>query len=195
MFSDLTALAAGLFGGDTPHHPLTFWQIAARSLLVYAAGIAVVRFGKSRLLTRVTPLDLILGYVLGSLLSRGITGSASLSGTAVATATLVAIHWLLTALSCRYHVLGNLIKGHARQIVRDGEVLWDNMRRSHISQHDLVEELRLNANLDDVTKVASAYKERSGEIGIVVARQTEPKVVDLGIHDGVHTLRIVIAPS
>lgn len=84
MFSELAELARSVFGGDAPQHPLEFSQIAARSLAIYAIGIAIVRIGKSRLLARVTPLDLILGYVLGSLLSRGITGSASLSGTAMA---------------------------------------------------------------------------------------------------------------
>ena len=192
MFTDLADLVQFVFGGDTPHHPLGGWQIAARSLLVYAIGIAIVRLGKSRLLARVTPLDLILGYVLGSLLSRGITGSASLTGTTIAAATLVAIHWLLTALACRFHALGNLIKGHCRQLVRNGEILHDNMRSSHISEHDLIEEMRLNANVEDVRKVASAYKERSGEIGIVRAESSEPKVIDLGIRDGVHTLRVVV---
>ncbi len=193
MFPELSELARSVFGGDTPQHPLEYSQIAARSLVIYAFGIATVRIGKSRLLARVTPLDLILGYVLGSLLSRGITGSASLSGTAVAAATLVAVHWGLTALACRSHWLGNLIKGHAHELVRNGEVLWENMRRSHISEHDLVEELRLNANVDKLQQVASAYKERSGEIGVVLA-QPQTKVIDVAVRDGVQTLRIVLAP-
>jgi len=48
------------------------------------------------------------------------------------------------------------------------------MRRSHISEHDLLEELRLNANIDDLNRVERAYKERSGEIGVVV-KSAEPR--------------------
>ena len=79
---------------------------------------------------------------MGSLLSRGITGHASLSGTTVASAALVAAHWLLTWLACRWHWFGNLVKGHAHVIVKDGEPLIDNMYRSHLSKHDLDEQLR-----------------------------------------------------
>ncbi len=60
---------------------------------MYLAGLVVVRIGKSRLISRTTSLDVILGFILGSLLSRGITGHASISGTIVASAVIVAVHW------------------------------------------------------------------------------------------------------
>ena len=81
------------FGGDTPIEPLTLYQVAARDSLVYLAGLVVVRIGKSRLISRTTSLDVILGFILGSLLSRSITGHASISGTIVASAVIVAVHW------------------------------------------------------------------------------------------------------
>src|SRR5438445_5897918 len=151
MSEILAELMQTIFGGDIPVRPLALGQIAARSVLMYGVGLAVIRIGKSRLLGRATALDVILAFVLGSLLSRGINGSASLSGTAVATATLVAVHWVLTALAVQHHRLGDLIKGHAHQLVSNGEILWDNMRRSHVSEHDLLEEMRLKANIDDLS--------------------------------------------
>jgi len=66
---------------------------------VYVIGVAIVRLGKSRLIGRSTSLDVILGFILGSLLSRGITGHASISGTAVRSAALVAMHWWFTAVA------------------------------------------------------------------------------------------------
>src|SRR6266567_4586112 len=85
-----------VFGGDTPQPPLHWYQIAARTIVIYFAGLLIVRIGKSRLIARITALDIILGFILGSLLARGITGSASISGTMVASATVVACHWLFT---------------------------------------------------------------------------------------------------
>ena len=63
------------------------------------------------------------------------------------------------------------------------------MRRSHITEHDLREELRLNANIEDFNEVKAAYKERSGEVG-VVRRPAEPKVIEIAVKAGVQTVRV-----
>ena len=99
-----------IFGGDKPHPDLAFYQIAARAIIVYLIGLIIVRIGKSRIVARITAIDIINAFILGSLLSRGITGSASISGTSVATAAIVACHWLLTALSCRWHCVWNTVE-------------------------------------------------------------------------------------
>jgi uncharacterized membrane protein YcaP (DUF421 family) len=155
-----------IFGGDTPSPSLEWWQMGARAILVYVVGVLVVRMGKSRLVGRVSALDILVGFMLGSLLSRGITGHASLSGTAIASAALIATHWLFTLLAARWHVFGKLTKGNAVQLVQDGHMLPNNMRSSHISEHDLVESLRLHG-IDDVAVVAKAFKERNGKISVV----------------------------
>src|SRR5205807_9791073 len=111
-------------------------------------------------------LDVLLGFILGSLLSRGITGHASLSGTAVASAALVAVHFALSAGAFRWHALGNLIKGCPYQLVDNGTLIMENMRHSHISIDDLWEELRLNG-VEDLSKVKSAYKERNGQVSVI----------------------------
>lgn len=156
-----------IFGGDQAGTSLTLSQTAARTMAVYLAGVLVVRAGKSRLLARATGIDILVGFILGSLLSRGINGSATLSGTLVASVVLVAAHAVLTAAGVRWHALGNFMKGHTQILIRDGVVLWDNLRNSHISEHDLAEALRLNGKVEDPSAVARAYKERNGEISVI----------------------------
>ena len=41
------------------------------------------------------------------------------------------------------------------------------LRRNNLSQHDLVEDLRLNGNVQDPQKVKEAYFERNGQITVV----------------------------
>lgn len=155
-----------LLGGDEPSASLELHQVAARAFVVYVGGLAVVRLGKSRLVGRVAALDILVGFILGSLLSRGITGHASLSGTIVASAALVATHWLFTWLAQRWHGFGILTKGHCVTLVRNGLMLADNMRRSHISEHDLAEALRLHG-VRSLAGVAEACKERNGDISVI----------------------------
>jgi uncharacterized membrane protein YcaP (DUF421 family) len=187
----LSASFTVLFGGDDPVDPLKLHQVAARAAIVFLIGLAIVRLGKSRLIARVTALDVILGFILGSLLSRGITGHASISGTAVASATLVFIHWVLTFVACRWHRLGTIIKGHSFALVKDGNVDERAMLHSHISPHDLEEAVRLKG-LESIHEVHLACKERNGEIS-VIERKRPPRILEVSVQDGVQTVRIEIA--
>jgi uncharacterized membrane protein YcaP (DUF421 family) len=174
-----------IFGGDIPQEPLALHQIAARAFVVYAVGVALVRIGKSRLLSRINSVDVILGFVLGSLLSRGITGHASLSGTAAGSAALIACHWVYTAAASRSHWLGSLVKGHSVQLISDGKIDDDAMRRSHLSYRDLFEQFRLHG-VETLDQVESAFKERNGEVSVI----KRPRVMDVSIEDGVKWVRI-----
>jgi uncharacterized membrane protein YcaP (DUF421 family) len=185
------ALFAEVFGGDYPVDPLKLHQIVARAAVVFLAGLAIVRMGKSRLIGRVTALDVLLGFMLGSLLSRGITGNASISGTAAASATIVLLHYALTSFACRSHVFGTAVKGHAFVLVKDGQPDEQAMRHSHISPHDLEEEIRLKG-LETVEEVHLAYKERNGEVS-VIAKKKSPKIVEIAVQSGVQTIRLEIS--
>ena len=177
-----------LLGSDTPEHSLSMLQVAVRATVVYIVGILIVRIGKSRLISRATPLDVILGFILGSVLGRGITGSATVSATAAATAVLVFLHWLLSWGTVRSHRLGQLVKGTCKQIVEEGRMRVDVMHGSHISEQDLLEALRLKGS-DDLSQVRSAFKERNGDISIIL-RKGEPHVVEVAVREGVQTVRI-----
>lgn len=184
-----------IFGGDAPDRPLAWGQFAARATLIYFVGIVLIRLGKSRLLSRTTPVDVILAFVFGSVLSRAITGSAPLTGTIVAAATLVTIHSVLTALAYYSPFWGRLIKGQIKILVSDGEINWPNMRHSHISERDLREALRVSSHVDDVSSVQLAVKERSGEIGIVPKPPPPIPQIEVDVHEGVQTIRIVLRQS
>jgi uncharacterized membrane protein YcaP (DUF421 family) len=61
-----------------------------------------------------------------------------------------------------------LVKGSPDIIVRDGECDFRMMRRNHVSKHDLEEDMRLDAHIDDLSKVRVARVERSGDISFIL---------------------------
>lgn len=142
-------------------------QMALRALIVYVVAIVLVRLGEKRFLGKFTALDVILGIMLGSVLSRAITGQSPFYPTLVAALVLVVLHWLFAALAFRYDGFGGLVKGQERVLVREGEIQWDAMRKGHISRRDLDGALRTEANLADVSQVKEARLERSGEISVI----------------------------
>jgi len=79
----------------------------------------------------------------------------------------VMLHRTFAYWSRRSHVFGFLIKGRSDVIVRDGKVDEALTKRNRLSEHDLLEDLRLHGNVGDVGDVALAVFERNGHISIV----------------------------
>lgn len=59
------------------------------------------------------------------------------------------------------------LKGGPIELVRDGKVMREGMRRAHVTDEDLAEALRLQVNDDDTSNVQAAYMERSGAISVI----------------------------
>lgn len=169
---------------------IAVWQMALRAIVVYLAAIVLVRLGEKRFLGKYAALDVILGFMLGSVLSSAITGSAPFFETILGGAlVLVSMHWLFAVLSFRSDPFGDLVKGTARVLVRDGQIDWDSMQSGHISRNDLLAALRANGQLDEVGKVKEARLERSGDIS-VLQREREPRVIEVAVADGVQVVRV-----
>ncbi|WP_029215444.1 DUF421 domain-containing protein [Kallotenue papyrolyticum] len=166
-----------------------WWQMGLRASVVFVTGIVIVRLSNRRFWGQATVFDMLLAVILGSVLSRAINGEAPLLATVAAALFLVALHWLLGLLAFHWHWLGRLVKGTVHDVVRDGQLQWQAMRRVHVTERDIREALRLRALTDDLDQVAVARVERSGEISIV-RKPTQPQVVDVAVAEGVQTVRI-----
>ena len=179
--------------GEAPKSFSTL-EMSLRAILVYIAGWAILRAGGNRFLGRETAFDIVLGFVLGSTLSRAINGSAPLFVTVAASALLVLLHQVLAWLTYHSHGFGLFLKGRAETLIQDGQVLEQSLRRHQISQGDLEEALRLNGRVADPSQVQEARFERNGDISILKKKdRREPKVVEVQVREGVQTIRIEIS--
>ena len=166
-------------------------QMALRTVLIYAGTLLLIRLGSKRFLSQATAFDVIVGIMLGSVMSRAINGSAPLVPTVLAGAAFVGLHWLLSVLAFRVSWFGPIVKGKPVLLIKDGEIQRQGMRETGMSEHDLTQALRLQARQTDPSKVELAYLERGGSIS-VVPRRDEPRIIDVSIADGVQTVRIEI---
>jgi uncharacterized membrane protein YcaP (DUF421 family) len=123
--------------------------------------------GSKRSLAEKTAFDAVLIVVLASVLSRAINGSAGFYTSIGASFVLVLLHRFFAWIACRSHVFGKLIKGSPAVIIEDGKLDARTMRRHLVSEHDLEEDLRLDGNLEDFSKVRVARVERSGDISFI----------------------------
>jgi uncharacterized membrane protein YcaP (DUF421 family) len=80
------------------------------------------------------------------------------------------LHRLFSTLAFHSPRFETLIKGHANILVKDGKAMTEAMQTHKISQTDLLEELRLNCQIDAVENAALATLERSGDISGIRAK-------------------------
>jgi uncharacterized membrane protein YcaP (DUF421 family) len=160
-----------------------------RTVAVYAFALAAVRLGSKRFLSKASAFDVIVAIMLGSIMSRAISDSASFWPTLLSGAVLIALHWLLADLAYRVDWLGPLVKGRATLLVRDGQVDREAMRRAGVSDRDLEQAVRLQAGATDLTLVRQARLERDGSISVVPGDR-EPVVLDVRVENGVQTVRL-----
>ena len=152
-----------IFGPDGGH--LTWWQESLRAPLIFAAGLVLIRVSGLRTFSRYSALDTVVTVLIGSNLSRTLTGNAPLLGTLAASLALVALHRLLAQAALRSPAMARLLKGASRPLVEHGAVVARTMRAEAISQGDLEEAVRLRG-LSDLAKVRRAVLERNGQISI-----------------------------
>jgi uncharacterized membrane protein YcaP (DUF421 family) len=154
-------------GPDGKASELTLLHISLRSLFIFIIGLALVRIGDRRSLSEKTAFDAIFIVLIGSMLSRAINGTAPFFTTIAAGIVLMVIHRACAFGACKSHAFGKLLKGRPVTLVRNGKIDYAEMRRSLVSEHDLEEDLRLEAKTEDVSTIATARLERSGDISFI----------------------------
>lgn len=166
MINEIVEVSRSILGLDA--NDLNVFQMAARAVLAYPVGIAFVRLGEKRFIGKITAFDVIMGIIIGSILARAITGGAPFFASLGVGLVLVTLHYFFAVLSYHLDWFGGIVKGSGRTLVEDGVVKWSAMRKSHISERDLMGALRENGGIAELDQVKLARMERSGNISVVV---------------------------
>jgi len=146
---------------------LTPLQMSLRAFVVFIAGIALLRISGRRSLGMKMPFDYVILFLLGALLTRGITGAAPFLSTLCASLTLVVLHRLCGWIGLYSNTFGLLVKGSSKILYKNGEFVDGHMKECAISKNDLTEAIRLKSGLDSIDQIEKAYVERNGEISII----------------------------
>jgi uncharacterized membrane protein YcaP (DUF421 family) len=159
-----------LLGLSVEPKELTFLQISLRGIIVFVTTLIMVRVSSKRSLAEKTAFDATLLVIIASVLARAINGSASFWPTLGAGFVLVLLHRSLALTAYYSHGFGILIKGKPAILVENGKLQHKNMCINHISEHDLEEDMRLDAATEDLSKIKLARVERSGDISFIKAQ-------------------------
>jgi uncharacterized membrane protein YcaP (DUF421 family) len=149
-----------------PGPGLTWAQECARGAVIFVFGLIMVRVSGRRSFGRWSPLDIVVSIVVGSSLSRALTGSAQLAGTLLAVSVIMVLHWLLARASARWGRLARIVEGVPIEISRDGKVDRAKLAKQSISEIDLAEALR-QGGVGSLSETRVLTLEPSGKITVL----------------------------
>jgi uncharacterized membrane protein YcaP (DUF421 family) len=141
-------------------------QECARAVLIFAYGLLLIRLAGRRVFGRWSALDIIVSIVVGSNLSRALTGSAPLFGTMLATALLMLLHWVLAYLAARWRSVSRILEGTPIVLSEESRFSEEAQRRHAISEADLNEALR-QSGLEDIGDAHRITLEPSGRLTVI----------------------------
>jgi uncharacterized membrane protein YcaP (DUF421 family) len=165
----LSQFAEALLGLGAQPKDLTFLQVSIRGFIIFVTTLVMVRLSSKRSLAEKTAFDAVLVVIIGSMLARAINGSGPFFPTLGGGLILVIIHRLFGLTAYFSHAFGILVKGKPEVLVQNGALNRKNMVWNHISQHDLEEDMRLDAKTEDLSRIKVARVERSGDISFIKA--------------------------
>jgi uncharacterized membrane protein YcaP (DUF421 family) len=149
-------------------HALTWWQECNRAVVVLIYGLFLVRLAGRRVFGKWSAIDIIVSIMVGSNLSRALTGGAPLGGTLAATTLMMLIHWLLSQAAARWSLASTVLEGRPQVLARDGQLDRRTQRRGAISENDIQEALR-GVQVEDVAATRLVMVEPSGKITVLKA--------------------------
>jgi uncharacterized membrane protein YcaP (DUF421 family) len=161
-----------LFGGMKD---LTLAQECARAVLIFFYGLAMLRLSGRRTFAQMSAVDLVISIIVGSNLSRAMTGGVPFWGTLASVAVLVALHLVLAHAVARSPRLSKLVEGSPVVLAEKGQIHEEARLRCKISMSDLDESLREHGldGLDDIASTRKLVLEPSGKISVITARHDD----------------------
>ncbi|URM32797.1 DUF421 domain-containing protein [Cytobacillus firmus] len=142
---------------------------------LYLITIMIMRLmGKSTII-QMTPYDLVAIIIVGTVASEPLISTEYLP-TLIALAILVGLHILFSYLTLNQ--IGNrFFLGEPTMLIKNGEILEDNLEKSHLSMSQLLSILR-SKGYPKIADVDYAILEPIGEVSIIPKVANTPVTVE-----------------
>lgn len=144
-------------------------EVAIRSAVIYLATYTLFRFFGKRQIAQLNPADFIVLLLISNGVQNAMVGAnSSILGGLVAAVTLLGASLAIERLERRFVVLDTFLEGTEIELVRDGTVLEEGLRRADLDLRDLHRALR-KGGAQDASRVSLAMFETDGTISVVMA--------------------------
>ncbi len=121
-----------------------------------------------RSLSESTTFDLVLLLIISEVTQQALVGhDYSLTGAFILIVTLITTDLIFSLLKENFPLFGKVTEGLPLIIVDEGKPLPKRMRKSKVSEDDVLEAARMRFGLQKMKDIKYAILEKSGDITIV----------------------------
>jgi uncharacterized membrane protein YcaP (DUF421 family) len=151
--------------GTTNH--VNGYQAAARALVMFFCTLFFIKLAGIRTFGLRSGFDNVIVIVLGSILSRGVIGTAPMVPVLISSFVLCLIHRILAILSTYSDWLSHLLKAKEVKLYEKGKLRKDRMKFFNITEGDLMAQVRLRGRVNNLDEIDEITLERTGQISII----------------------------
>ncbi|MGN6601573.1 MAG: DUF421 domain-containing protein [Ginsengibacter sp.] len=153
-------------------HDLNALQMSVRGIIVFFVALLLIRFTGMRVFGIRNAFDTCIIIMLGSILSRAITGSYPFIPTLTAAIVLMVIHKIIATLSIGNSRLSDIVKGTHISLYKNGILNEKNLRKCGMSYSDILEEVRMILHQHSLSDIHEIFMERTGKISVIEKKKS-----------------------
>lgn len=141
---------------------------------MYGVILLVVRLMGKRSLANMAPFDLVVILIIGEAAAIPIQEDDIPLWHGILPILLLALLEFLVTLANLYSKrFEHLTQGRATQLIRNGRIVYRNMRREHVTEADIISLLR-DRGVDSFREVKEAWLEPNGTLSVIQNRADQP---------------------
>lgn len=153
---------------------LTTIEWALRAVIAFFFLLIVAKILGQRSISQLRLLDFVIALVIGNIIAQPLSDERlGLEGSVISTIVLVVLYLCGIFIVLKFPSIRKLINHKPITIVKDGEILYEGLKKAKISLDMLLEELR-EEKVEDVKKVALAIWETDGKVSVFLDPKYEP---------------------
>jgi uncharacterized membrane protein YcaP (DUF421 family) len=153
------------FWGVNEHISLP--EIIERSVVMFLISFIIIRVAGMRSFRKNSPFDMVIAFLIGGVLSRGVVGATPFFSAVAGGVALIILQKLFYKLTLYNNSLETIMKGKRMLIYKDGKFLKQNMQKADVTTLEVFEDLRVEQQTESLDAVAEIYVEKTGEISFI----------------------------
>src|SRR3954454_16851347 len=111
-------------------HDVHWWEFIVRASVVYLAVMALLRMGGKRQVGQMGMAQLVALLLISNAVQNAMNGNdGSITGGVILAAVIMFWSYVFELLTSRSRRIENIVQGRPRVLIRDGQVLYDALRR------------------------------------------------------------------
>lgn len=143
-----------------------WWELVARSLVVYVFLIVLLRLTGKRQIGQLSPFDLVLLLILSNAVQNSMNaGDNSLIGGLISATTLVVVNYILGLVTFKSKKLEAIIEGRPQVLIHQGKLYEDVMNEAKLTRDELDSTLRQSGYFE-IKDVKLAILENNGSVTV-----------------------------